>query len=176
MSSLHVLHHRALSPALSQQLLNLLSDAYEEDFTPFFALLGEATHVLLMEGDEILSHAAWVPRTLRYGAAREPLRCAYVEAVATPQRWQRHGYGTQVLLAIPPLIGDFDIAALSPSEPPFYARSGWEMWEGPLHHVEDGVLHRSEDEDVMILRLPRTPATLDLRAPLEADWREGDIW
>lgn len=175
-ADIRVLPHHALPAALARQLLDVCSDAYEEDFAPFFSLLGDATHLLLMDGDTILSHAAWVPRVLRYGDDGTPLTCAYVEAVATPVRLQRRGHGTQVLRAIPPLITGFDIAALSPSEPAFYARSGWEMWEGPLCHVEDGVRHASHDEEAMILRLPGTPATLDVRERLEADWREGDIW
>lgn len=32
-----------------------------------------------------------------------------------------------------------------------------------------------EDEEVMILRLPRTPP-LDRRAALSVEWREGDVW
>jgi hypothetical protein len=32
------------------------------------------------------------------------------------------------------------------------------------------------DEQVMVLRLPRTPAGLSLDAPLSAEWREGEFW
>jgi hypothetical protein len=38
-----------------------------------------------------------------------------------------------------------------------------------------GRIHTPE-EDVMIHRLPRTPAHLDLAAELETDWRDGDVW
>jgi aminoglycoside 2'-N-acetyltransferase I len=123
-----------------------------------------------------VSHAAWVPRQLRIGAERVALSCAYVEAVATPVALQRRGLGTQVLRALPPLLEAFDIAALSPSEPAFYARSGWETWRGPLFCLQGGQRLATPGEDVMIHRLPRTPGLLDLTDELEADWREGDVW
>lgn len=176
MPTLHVIRHRDLTAALAHEILALCSDAYEEDFTPSFRLLGGATHVLVMASGRLVAHAAWVRRQLRWGDSRRPLSCAYLEAVATPVALQRRGLGTLVLGAIPPLLKSFDLAALSPSEPDFYARSGWEMWQGNLFYAHQGKRIRCEDEQVMIHRLPRTPAALDLRDELEADWREGDIW
>jgi GNAT superfamily N-acetyltransferase len=170
------LHAGQLGDDLRARIFALCSDAYEEDFTPHLALLADATHVLATMDGELVAHAAWVRRELRVGTARRPLSCAYVEAVATTVRLQRRGLGTAVLRAIPALVSDFDIAALSPSEPAFYARSGWALWQGPLFHLQDGQRHRSDDEQVMVLRLPRTPAWLDLRDDLETDWREGDVW
>jgi hypothetical protein len=171
-----VVHASRLGKALRAQILTLCSDAYEEDFAPHLALLGEATHVLAFLDDDLVAHAAWVRRELRVGAARRPLSCAYVEAVATPVRLQQRGLGTRVLRAIPPLLHDFDIAALSPSEPDFYARSGWQPWQGPLYYLRDGRRHSSPDEQVMILRLPNTPADIDPCDELETDWRAGDVW
>lgn len=176
MPALQVIHHSELTPLLRGEVLSLCSDAYEEDFTPHFRLLGTATHVLAWESGRLVSHAAWVPRVLRVGRDRLPLSCAYVEAVATRRALQRKGLGTFVLQAVPPLLSRFDLAALSPSEPDFYAKSGWEMWRGRLFCVRDGQRSESEEEQVMIHRLPRTPASLDLAADLEADWREGDVW
>lgn len=176
MTTLHVIHHADLTAALADEILALCSDAYEEDFTPSFRLLGGATHVLAMESGRLLAHAAWVRRQLRWGGSRRPLSCAYLEAVATPVALQRRGLGTLVLGAIPPLLKSFDLAALSPSEPEFYARSGWEMWRGELFYAHEGRRIRCEDEQVMIHRLPRTPFGLDVGDELEADWRDGDIW
>lgn len=173
---IHVIEHAALSAGLKTQILALCSDAYEEDFTPYFTLLREATHVLAFKDGQLVSHGAWVRRELRYGSRRQPLSCAYIEAVATPVRLQRQGLGTLLIRAIPPLLQGFDIAALSPSEPGFYARCGWEMWRGPLFYVKNGQRFSTPDEDVMIYRLPGTPTDLDLQDELETDWREGDVW
>ena len=74
------------------------------------------------------------------------------------------------------LLEGFDIAALSPSEDGFYQRLGWEAWTGPLAYLQDSVLVPTPEEQVMIYRLPRTPARLDLDAALTCDWRPGDVW
>lgn len=161
---------------LRAKVLALCSDAYEEDFTPHMDKLGEATHVLAEVNGDVLSHAAWIVRELRVGRNRQPLYCAYVEAVATPLSLQRKGFGSAVLRAIPAYLGSFDIAALSPSESDFYARSGWEKWEGPLFYVQRGTRFATPGEEVMILRLPKTPSNIDLFEELETDWRPGDVW
>lgn len=176
MPILQVVRHADLTVDLSSEIVALCSDAFEEDFTHCFRRLGGATHVLAMEAGRLVSHAAWVPCQLRWGIQRIPLNCAYVEAVATAVALQRRSLGSFVLRAIPTLLETFDLAALSPSEPDFYARSGWEVWQGRLYHVHAGRRIHSEGEQVMIHRLPRTPATLDVADELEADWREGDIW
>ena len=71
----------------------------------------------------------------------------------------------------------WELAALSPSDAAFYERRGWERWRGPLAIRRDRHLEPSpEDEQVMIHRLPRTPATIDTAALLTAEWREGELW
>ena len=65
--------------------------------------------------------------------------------------------------------------ASSPSFAVTYARLGWEFWRGPLFIRRADRLIPTPDEDVMILRLPKTPP-LDLEAPLSAEWREGELW
>ena len=72
-------------------------------------------------------------------------------------------------------ITAYDIAALSPSDPAFYARLGWELWRGPLAVATDAGITPTPDEEVMILRLPKTPP-LDLHGTLVAPWRPGDVW
>jgi len=72
-------------------------------------------------------------------------------------------------------ITAYDIGALSPSDPAFYARLGWELWRGPLAVATDAGITPTPDEEVMILRLPKTPP-LDLHGTLVAPWRPGDVW
>ena len=176
MPALQVVQHADLTAQHRSEIVALCSDAYEEDFAPYFRLLSSATHVLAIESSRIVSHAAWLPRQLRLGHTRLPLSCAYVEAVATPISLQRKGLGTLVLRAIPPLLDGYDVAALSPSEPAFYARAGWEMWAVSFYCRQGDRRFAFEGEEVMIHRLLRTPAALDLTADLECDWREGDVW
>jgi aminoglycoside 2'-N-acetyltransferase I len=173
---LHIVNHAELSARLKGQILAVCSDAYEEDFGPHLQLLSEATHLVAMHAGEVVSHAAWVKRPLRYGTRRRELSCAYIEAVATSVRWQRRGLGSLVMRAIPPFLGDFDVAALSPSKLSFYARCGWENWRGPLFYLKEGERISTPEETVMIYRLPRTPTDLNLHEELETDWRPGEVW
>jgi aminoglycoside 2'-N-acetyltransferase I len=174
--SLSIVPAASLTPEVRAEILAVCSDAYEEDFGWYLELLEDAVHVLARVDGQLVCHAAWVERKLYAGGMASPLRAAYVEAVATPARFQRRGYGSAVLSAIPPLVGDFDLAALSPSRQDFYLRLGWEPWRGPLAYRKGQELVSTPDEEVMIYRLPKTPPSLDLDASLTIDWRPGEVW
>ena len=104
------------------------------------------------------------------------MRTAYVEAVATDHPYRRRGYASMVMKRLAKEIIEYDLGGLSPSEPRFYQKLGWELWQGPLFiRKGDELLPSPEEEQVMILRLPGTPE-FDLRAPLSAEWREGELW
>ena len=173
---LQVVHAAALQRTVRAEILSVCSDAYEEDFSAYLGLLGDATHVLARRDGLLVAHAAWVERPLYAGNFPAALRAAYVEAVAVPRALQRRGLGTQVLAALPPLLESYDIAALSPSDSRFYARLGWQMWRGPLWYRHGGAEVPTPDEEVMVLRLPKTPPTLDLSARLGIDWRPLEVW
>jgi aminoglycoside 2'-N-acetyltransferase I len=154
-----------------RNVLDLCSRAYEEDFEPYFNLLSTATHLLGTVDGRLVGHVAWVERELR-SPPIGPMRTAYVEAVATLPEYQGRGFASQLLARIPALVTGFDLAALSPSSEGFYARVGWETWQGPLSYRDHtGIELATPDEVVMIHRLPLTPVTLDLKAPLSTDWR-----
>lgn len=155
-------------------ITDLCSRAYGEDFAPYLALLHEPTHVLARMGDSIFSHACWVTRWLQAGDG-PLLRTAYVEAVATEPAAQGRGLATAVLRRLASAVIGYDLAALAPSEPGFYARLGWELWRGPLSTRTAAAVQPTEDELVMILRLPNGPP-LNLDAPLSVEWREGEVW
>ena len=82
------------------------------------------------------------------------------------RRPRLHGYA--IMSAIQDMSGEvlradpaWELAALSPSNARFYSRLGWELWRGPLAiRHEDRIEPTPSDEEVMILRLPRTPVTL----------------
>lgn len=173
--SILVVKANNLTNRQQDEILSVCSRAYEEDFAPHLQLLTSATHILAYAGNELVSHAAWVEREL-HQEGLGVLQTAYVEAVATLPEHQRKGYGSTVLNAIPPLIQQYDIGALSPSEPEFYARLGWVLWEGPLAYVQDAELVETPEEEVMVYYLPRTPKSLNLQTRLIADWRPGEVW
>jgi aminoglycoside 2'-N-acetyltransferase I len=136
------------------------------------------THVLALEGDQPVAHAAVVPRTLSAGGRR--LRTGYVEGVATRADRRRRGLASLVMGEAGRLVeADYQLGALGDGTgiPGFYQRLGWELWLGPTWADAPGGLVRTAEEDGSVLVL-RTPATgeLDPTGPLVCDWREGDLW
>jgi aminoglycoside 2'-N-acetyltransferase I len=169
-----------LNSAARAEIIALCESAYGEDFTRLFEELTGSAHVLARdERGTLVSHAAWVTRWLQ-PAGHPVLRTAYVEAVATAPEHQRRGFATAALRCLSALLimdSTWELAALSPSANAFYARLGWELWRGPLGiRRGDSVEPSPSDEEVMILRLPPTPATLDLTSLLTAEWRVGELW
>jgi aminoglycoside 2'-N-acetyltransferase I len=169
-----------LDRAARAEIITLCEAAYLEDFARLFELLPDSVHVLAWdERGALVSHAEFVPRSLQTGDL-PILRTAYVEAVATAPHAQRTGLATAVLQRLSDAVAAdarWDLAALSPSDAGFYARRGWELWQGPLAIRFDGRIEPTPpDEQVMIRRLPRTPASLVTTSLLTAEWREGELW
>jgi aminoglycoside 2'-N-acetyltransferase I len=157
-----------------RQIIALCSQAYGEDFSSVVDLdVPEPFHILAFVHDELVSHALWFTRILH--ADGQPLRSAYVEAVATAPAHQGRGYASTLLQHLAGAISSYDIGALSPSDPAFYARLGWELWRGPLRITTDSESIHTPDDRVMILRVPRTPA-ISLESSLTAPWRAGELW
>lgn len=165
----------ALDARQRRAVLELCSAAYDEDLAQYLADIGPGLHALGCVQGTLVAHAMIVPRALH--TAGRVLQTAYVELVATLPRTQRRGHASAVLRALAGRMDDYDIGALSPSDETFYARLGWELWRGPLLvRTDDGVVPSPPDEQVMVLRLPRTPVDLDLHAPLSVEWRPGEVW
>lgn len=132
-------------------------------------------HLLGRVDGRLVSHLMLVERALQ-PEGHPPLRTAYVELVATHPAAQRRGHASTLLRALPPLMTDFELGGLSPSEAGFYARLGWEPWTGPLSVRTSDGLEPTPDEELMVLRLPRTPPTLDLARGISVEWRRGEVW
>jgi GNAT superfamily N-acetyltransferase len=177
---LQVLGADALDRVARTEIIRLCESAYSEDFSRLFEELTGSVHVLARDERGVLvSHAEWVTRWLQPDGL-PALRTAYVEAVATAPARQRQGLATAVLRHLGNLIradSNWELGGLSPSDPAFYARLGWEPWLGPLGIRHGGSVEpTAPDEQVMILRLPRTPATLVTSTLLTAEWRAGEAW
>lgn len=168
-----ILPSDSLSTNQRAAIIALCSRAYDEDFSALFDVFDAPTHIVATLDDHFVSHALWISRPLHYYDII--LHSAYVEAVATEPAYQGRGYASAVLQALAQAITTYDIGALSPSEPAFYSRLGWEVWQGDLYVAQEQQQQPTPNDVVMILRLPTT-LLLDLRTPLTAPWREGDIW
>jgi aminoglycoside 2'-N-acetyltransferase I len=178
--NLELVHADALDNRARAEIVDLCGRAYNEDFSRLFEDFTGTFHILARNARGALAcHAMWVTRWL-HPDGHPLLRTAYVEAVASAPDQQRRGFGTAVMdRLVGAVCSDpvWELAALSPAVPEFYARRGWEPWLGPLAIRRDGALEPTPpDELVMIRRLPRTPATLVTTSRLTAEWRVGELW
>jgi aminoglycoside 2'-N-acetyltransferase I len=134
-------------------------------------------HVLVLEGDDdVLAHAAVVPRTIEVGS--RAFQAGYVEGVATRPGRQGEGHGSAAMAAAGELVRThFELGVLSTGRWSFYGRLGWERWAGPSWVRRADGLERSEDDDdgLMVLRFGPS-AGVDLAAPITCEERPGDDW
>lgn len=164
-----------MTPAQSQAVIALCSAVFELDYAHYMDLCPDRVHVLGHVDGQLVSHALWLDRPLRAGDGPW-LNSAYVEGVATHAAYRQRGYGAAVMRRLQAEIVDYDLGALSPAVPEWYAKLGWERWLGPLWIEHDGALEATpDDEMVLIYRTPRTPR-LDLSTSLTALWRPFELW
>ncbi len=174
--SLQVIKGENLSGREYSEILALCSGAYERDYRPFLKSFGNATHILGRVREHLVSHALWVTRWLQ-NSASPSWRTAYIEAVATDERYRKKGYASAVMRRLAEEIIDYDIGGLCTGHSfNLYSKLGWQLWRGPLFiRTADGMAATPEEKGVMVLVLPKTPP-LDLDTPLSAEWREGELW
>jgi aminoglycoside 2'-N-acetyltransferase I len=154
-------------------IISLCDRAYGESMAGYYAALRNSVHLIGRVEGVIVAHAMWVTRWLQAGDGPF-MRAAYVELVATDPEQQGRGYASLVMQR---LVG-YEIGALSPSErgASVYSRLGWEAWTGPLFARRGASLIATPGETVMVLRLPGTPPSLGLNAPLSVEWRTSELW
>jgi len=171
---LDVIKSENLSEQERSEIIGLCSRAFNTNYEPLFQTFNEATHILARLQESLVSHALWITRYLKY--VELPIfRTAYVEAVATEDAYRGRGFAMKVVQKLASEIMGFELGALSPSNHRLYVRLGWELWRGPLFISSPEGWVSTPDDEVMILRLPKTPR-LDINAPLSAEWREGELW
>ena len=173
--TIQVKQFKALSGDEYSEVLALCTRAFKRDYLPIMNTFEDTTHILGKMTDRLVTHVLWVTRWLQVGTL-PPMRTAYVEAVATELNHRDKGFASETMKCVTREIQDFDIGALATGSPDFYARFGWQRWRGPLFtRTEKGLMPNPNEHGVMVLLLPKTPS-IDLDAPLSAEWREGEIW
>jgi aminoglycoside 2'-N-acetyltransferase I len=155
----------------------LLIRAFEGDFSEedWEHTLG-GWHVVVADGGIALTHAAVVPRVLE--VADRAFHAGYVEGVATAPVRQRQGFGSLAMVEVSEVLrSQFEMGALSTGLHGFYARLGWERWQGPtfVRHGSEAIRTEEEDEGVMVLRFGPSK-DIDLTAPISCEGRPGDDW
>ena len=147
----------------------------EDDFTHLFSYIPSGgIHVLAYREHEVVSHAVATTRWLQ-PEGLPLLRTAYVDAVATLPAYQGQGIASTLMRHLATVISDFEMACLETERVSFYARVGWELWQGPLAgRRATELLPTPDQKGVMILRLARTPP-LDVESLLVIEYN-GRIW
>jgi hypothetical protein len=172
--SIQVIPCQDLSQSEYREVVELCSQAFRRDYTPFLETFHGAVHLLGRFHGKLVSHALWVTRWLQYGDL-PLLRTAYVEGVDTEISYRSRGFCSAIMRRLAEEVQDFDLAALSTSSITFYKRLDWLLWRGPLFvRTESGPI-LIPHETAMVLCLPKTP-DLDLEASLSVEWREGELW
>lgn len=133
-------------------------------------------HVVVDDAGVAVAHAAVVPRTLEVGS--RPVRAGYVEAVGTATARQGEGFGRRAMTEIGVVLREhFQMGALATGDHDFYARLGWERWQGPTYVRDGSTLVRSAEEDdgIMVLRYGDS-TDVDVTASISCEARAGDDW
>jgi len=166
---------RDLSAKEYSEVLELCTQAYRRDYSPYLKMFKDSVHVLGKYRGKLASHVLWITRRLQIGAT-PVLRTAYIEAVATGLEYRNKGFASELMRRAAGEILDYDIGALSTGSQGFYARLGWQVWQGPLCiRTDKGPVPTPDEHGIMVLPLPKTPP-LDLYAPLSIEWREIEPW
>jgi aminoglycoside 2'-N-acetyltransferase I len=159
--------------AVHQLMIDAFTDGFDDD--DWQHCLG-GTHVLLLEGSNVISHASVVQRRLE--VAGTPFDTGYVEAVATLPSLRGGGHGSRVMKEIAAIISrTFELGALATGGHAFYERLGWERWRGStmLRGIDGLVPTPDADDAIMVLRV-RPDRPFDLSSPLSCELRSGDVW
>lgn len=164
-----------LAPSRYNDIVALCSAAFEEPFAPYLADVGPGLHLMATVDGVLVSHVLCVPRALHVDG-HGTLLTAYIEAVATLPAAQGQGHASALMRTVPAFCDSFELAALSSSQNGFYEQFGWRFWDGPTSVRHLGKETPTPEEQIMILRLPRTPASLNATSPIACDWRPGEVW
>jgi aminoglycoside 2'-N-acetyltransferase I len=156
------------------EIVDLCSEAFEVDYAPFLDAFGPTTHVIGIIDSTIVTHALWLPRTLRVGKDVDA-RSAYVEAVATRPAYKRRGFATAVMQVLQSRLRAYDFGALATSVPAFYEALGWRQWIGTLLVDRAGVYTETTNECVMIYAI-EGQSIPDVTQTLTAPWRPNEPW
>jgi aminoglycoside 2'-N-acetyltransferase I len=133
-------------------------------------------HALAYDGDELVGHASVIQRRLLHGG--RALRTGYVEAVGVRADRRRQGHASALMDELERVIrAAYELGALGATDEAavFYARRGWQPWQGTTFALTPTGIVRTEDDDDSVYVFPVT-AALDLAGELTCDWREGAAW
>lgn len=155
---------------------NLLSDAYEDDFSEedWLHTFG-GVRFLGTINREIVAHGSVVPRKISIND--ELIAVGYLEGIAVSSNHQGQGVGRQLLSSISDFcLSEYQISMLSTDEFDFYGNFGWKQFKGKSGVLlgTEVILTPDEDEGLMYL-IGKTGSSQEILTAY-CDSREGDHW
>jgi len=155
----------------------MLHSAFDGSFTDsdWEHCLG-GMHVVVLDGDEPIAHAAVVQRRLlHHGRA---LRSGYVEGVAVRSDRRGEGHAATVMDAVESICAAaYDIAALGATDRAlgFYTSRGWLPWRGTCSALTpEGIVSTPVDAESLFV-LPGDSG-IDVTGEITCDFRPGELW
>ena len=177
MTEPRVAHTADLGAATLAEARRLLDDVFGDEMTAddWEHALG-GMHALVWDGVQLVGHASVIQRRLVHSG--RALRTGYVEGVGVRSSHRGRGHGAALMRPLERVIRQaYDLGALGSTDEAasFYARRGWQRWEGPTSALTPNGIARTADCDGSIYVL-QVGLELDLTGELTCDWRGGDVW
>src|SRR5579864_4835893 len=94
------------------EIVDMCTRAFKEDFSSLFHYVQTSDHVLARLHGRLVSHAVWATRGLQ-PEGHQALRAFYVDAVATDPELQGRGIGRAVMERLASETRDFELGGLS---------------------------------------------------------------
>lgn len=163
-----------------QQISELCFAAFDEAPWDQYKFMQDATHIVAILDNQIVSHALWTDRVFTIDDITSHV--AYIEYVTTDHKLRGKGLASELLkYLINTLIKlNYDLAALQPEDEAFYQKIGWETWQGSLYINHDKSIDFSEDVQIMLYplnnQLSDKVSSSSKNNLIYSDWREGEIW
>lgn len=165
-----------LKPEIKEKTLNLLSDAFEGDFSEedWQHTFG-GTRFLGFLDNSLIAHGAVVERPMRIDGIQT--KVSYVEGIAVaPEHW-RKGFGSLLMVEITSHCkSESSLSMLSTDERVFYRKHGWRNFEGESYVLVDGIEVRSVDEDAGLMYLLGLNQETQAPGKVVCNSRDGDAW
>ena len=155
---------------------NLLSDAYEDDFSEQDWLhTCNGIRFLGTFDNAIVAHGAVVPREILING--QSLEVGYLEGIAVSREYQGQGIGGLLLKSISDFsFSQYQLSMLSTDEFDFYSKYGWKKFSGKSGVIIKGEIKMTPDEDEGLMYLIGSSGSFEEIHTAYCDFRGGDFW
>jgi len=155
---------------------NLLSDAYEGDFSEedWLHSFGGVRFLGILN-NEIVAHGAIVAREVLINEKKTTI--GYLEAIAVASKHQGQGIGRELLSSMSEFCASrYQISMLSTDEFNFYSNFGWKQFKGKSGvSIDDQVILTPDEDEGLMYLIGKAGFSQEILTAY-CDPREGDHW